>query len=54
MIAFNWINLAQDRQKCLVVVNVLMSLRVAYNAASFLTEETLASCHRLCYVQLDV
>jgi hypothetical protein len=32
-----WIELAQDRDRWLVVVNVVMNLRVSQNAGNFLT-----------------
>ena len=33
----DWIELAQDRDRWWALVNVVMKLRVPYNAASFLT-----------------
>jgi hypothetical protein len=33
----DWINLAQDRDRCRAVVNVVMNLQVPSNAGNFLT-----------------
>jgi len=33
----DWIKLARDRDRCLVLVNAVMNLRVPYNARNFLT-----------------
>jgi hypothetical protein len=43
---FDWIDLAQDRDQCRVLVNTVMNLRVAWNAAKFLSSCTISGFSR--------
>jgi hypothetical protein len=44
-----WIDLAEDRDKCLATVNVVMNLRVPYNAWNILTSlGTVSFSRELC------
>jgi hypothetical protein len=42
----NWIDLAQGRDQWRALVNMVMNLRVAYNAEKFLSSRTIGSFSR--------